>query len=364
MKVILACGGTGGHIYPAIAIADKIKRKNPNAEILFIGTERGMERTLIPENGYAFEWISASGFNRKNIFKNAKTVSDMLKGAKQANGLIKAFRPDFVVGTGGYVTGPVLKEAYRLGIPVYIQEQNAVPGVANKMLERYARKVFISFPDSAKYFKDKGKLVLSGNPVRKAFSTAPIMDSRNMLGISEKEFMVLVFGGSLGADVLNREALKMIRALQSEKLKVFFVTGRRYYENVSAELRTMGDVSFVTLIPYADNMPVLLNAADLVISRAGAIALSEITACGKPSVLVPSPNVTNNHQYYNARALESVGAAILLQEEDFSKDESRLAYVVLKLKNNREKLNAMAEASSRAGRIDAVDIIYDHFNIQ
>jgi UDP-N-acetylglucosamine--N-acetylmuramyl-(pentapeptide) pyrophosphoryl-undecaprenol N-acetylglucosamine transferase len=191
-----------------------------------------------------------------------------------------------------------------------------------------------------------------------------IVDCRKTFGISEKDFMVLIFGGSLGADVLNQETLKMIRAVKSQDIKVFFVTGRRYFENASAELQLMNDVQFVTLIPYADNMPALLNAADLVISRAGAIALSEITACGKPSVLIPSPNVTNNHQYYNAKALESVGAAILLQEKDFQSEGTLLSYYVLKLKNNKEKLNAMAEASSRAGRIDAVDIIYDNLNIQ
>lgn len=192
MKVILACGGTGGHIYPAIAIADKIKRKNPGADILFVGTEKGMEKALISENGYAFEAIAASGFNRKNIFKNIKTLSDTIKGSRQARQLLIDFKPDLVIGTGGYVTGPVLREAHRLGIPTYIQEQNAIPGLANKMLERYARKVFISFPDSAKYFKDPKKLVFSGNPIRKAFSMAAIVDSRKELGLSEKDFMVLV----------------------------------------------------------------------------------------------------------------------------------------------------------------------------
>ena len=363
MKILLACGGTGGHIYPAIAIADKIRRKHPDAQVLFVGTQHGMERTLVPENGYAFEWISASGFNRKNILKNGKTLLNIIKGTHQVRKLLQKFEADLVIGTGGYVTGPVLKEAYRRGIPVYIQEQNAIPGVANKMLERYARKVFISFPDSAKYFKDQKKLVYSGNPIRKAFSLATIMDCRKMFDLSEKEFMVLVFGGSLGAEVLNRETIKMIRTLKSEELKLFFVTGRRYYEYVSAELSAIGNPPFVTLIPYADNMPALLNAADLVVSRAGAIALSEITACGKPSVLIPSPNVTNNHQYHNAKALESVGAAILLQEGDFQDGESLLNYYVLKLKNNKEKLNAMAQASAGAGRIDAVDIIYDNLNL-
>ncbi|NCB41188.1 MAG: undecaprenyldiphospho-muramoylpentapeptide beta-N-acetylglucosaminyltransferase [Clostridia bacterium] len=363
MKVIMACGGTGGHIYPAIAIADKIKRKNPDAEILFIGTQRGMESTLVPQNGYAFQHISASGFNRKNWLKNGRTLVDIIKGSRQARALMKTFHPDFVIGTGGYVTGPVLKEAHRLGITTYIQEQNAVPGVANKMLEKYASKVFVSFSDSAKFFKDQSKLVFSGNPIRKAFSLAALLDCRKKLGISEKDFMVLIFGGSLGAEVLNKEALKMIRAVETEGINIFFVTGSRYFEDVSATLLSMENAQFVTLIPYADNMPELLTAADLVISRAGAIALSEITACGKPSILVPSPNVTNNHQYYNAKALEMVGAAVLLQEADFSEEQSLLADFVLKLKSNREKLNAMAKASSEAGRIDAVDIIYDHLNI-
>lgn len=364
MKIIMACGGTGGHIYPAIAIADKIKRKNPSADILFVGTEKGMDKSLISESGYAFEWIVASGFNRKNMLKNIRTLSDAIKGSRQASRLIKEFKPDFVIGTGGYVTGPVVKEAHRLGIPAYIQEQNAIPGLANKMLERYARKVFISFPDSAKYFKDQSKIIFSGNPIRKDFSVLAILDSRKKLGICEKEFMVLVFGGSLGADVLNRETIKMIRAVEDENLKVFFVTGKRYFEKVSEEVQSVNRTEFVTLLPYAENMPELLNAADLVISRAGAVALSEITACGKPSILIPSPNVTNNHQYHNAKALEAAGAAILIQEEAFFAQTALLNDWVLKLKNNKEKLNAMGTASSLAGRIDAVDIIYDNLNIK
>lgn len=360
MKVIMTCGGTGGHIYPAIAIADKIKRKDPSTDILFIGTEKSMDRSLISKSGYAFKWIAASGFNRKNLLKNIKTLADTLKGSRQARRLLKEFRPDFVIGTGGYVTGPVIKEAYRLGIRTYIQEQNAIPGLANKMLERYACKVFISFPDSAKYFKSQSKIIFSGNPVRKDFTLFGILDSRKKLGISEKEFMLLIFGGSLGADVLNRETLKMIRTVKDEKLKVFFVTGKRYFEKISEDVRRMGHPGFLTLLPYADNMPELLNAADLVVSRAGAVALSEITVCGKPCILIPSPNVTNNHQYHNAKSLEAVGAAVIIQEEDFREETSLLYDCVLKLKNNKEKLNAMATASSLTGRSDAVDIIYDN----
>ena len=363
MKVIMTCGGTGGHIYPAIAIADKIKRKNPDADILFIGTQAGMENTLVPESGYPLERIAASGFNRKNIMKNVKTLHDAVKGSMQAKAILERFCPDVVIGTGGYVTGPVIREAYKKNIPVYIHEQNAVPGVANKMLERYAKNVFISFPDSAAYFKDQSKLILSGNPIRKAFILTEITDCREKLGVLPTEFMALIFGGSLGAEVINRETLNMVGILRNQDVKVFFVTGKRYYDQIAADLNKIGNTEFVTIIPYADNMPELLKAADIVVSRAGAIALSEITACGKPSILIPSVNVTNNHQYYNAKSLVDAGAAIMLEEKDLDPAQSVVGNYLIKLKNNKEKLNAMSAASLGIGRVDAVNIIYDHLKI-
>lgn len=364
MKVLLTCGGTGGHIYPAIAIADKIKRRHPEVQILFVGTQHGMEQTLVPGAGYAIEWISASGLDRKHLLQNVRTVRDMLRGSAQAREILERFKPDRVVGTGGFVTGPVVREAARRGILTYIHEQNALPGVTNRMLERYARKIFISFPDSAKAFRHSKKLVLSGNPVRKAFVLAGIEDCRAQLGLSPKDFMLLVFGGSLGARVLNRETLRMLPDLRGSDIKVFFVTGERYFDEVKEALGSTSFEEFVTLISYAENMPQLLNAADLVVSRAGALALAEITVCGKPSLLIPSPNVTGDHQYHNAKALSDAGAAILMREAELEGSEPVLAGCVLRLKNNKEKLNAMSLAALNIGRADAADIIYDNLDLE
>lgn len=364
MKVLFTCGGTGGHIYPAIAIADKIKRRHPDARILFVGTESGMEQTLVPGAGYSLEWIPASGLDRKHLLRNFKTFGNMIKGSARAREILDRFQPDRVIGTGGYVTGPMVREAARRGIATYIHEQNAVPGVTNRMLARYVRKIFISFPDSAGAFRHPNKLVLTGNPVRKEFILAGITDCRAEFGLSDRDFMVLVFGGSLGAQVLNRETLRMLPGLQGADAKVFLVTGRRYHSEVKEALESTSCGEFVTLIPYADNMPRLLNAADLVVSRAGALALAEITVCGKPSLLIPSPNVTGDHQYYNAKALSDAGAAILIREEELQEKAPVLADHVLKLKSNKEKLNAMAQAALRLGRADAADIIYDSLELE
>ena len=363
MKVLFTCGGTGGHIYPAIAIADKIKRRHPEAQILFVGTEKGMEHALVPAAGYPIERIAASGLDRRHPLKNIRTFCNMLRGSAQIRKILDRFQPDRVIGTGGYVTGPVIREAAKRGIPTYIHEQNAVPGMANRMLERYVKKTFISFQDSAKAFRYQEKLVLTGNPVRKEFVLTGITDCRGDLGFLPTDFVVLFFGGSLGAQMLNREMIRMIPQLKASETKLVFVTGKRYYDEVNEALGTIPWKDTVTLLPYAENMPQLMNAADLVISRAGAIAIAEITVCGKPSLLIPSPNVTNDHQYHNAKALSDAGAAILIREEQLTAKESIFTYYVLKLKNNKEKLNAMSLASARLGRADAADIIYDNLEL-
>lgn len=363
MKVIMTGGGTGGHIYPAVAIADKIRRKNPEAEILFVGTARGMEKDLVPKSGYPIQFITVSGFHRKKLWKNVKTVADLLKGDREARRIIKEFQPDMVIGTGGYVCGPVVRAACKLGIPAYIHEQNAVPGVTNKMLEKYVDKVFISFPEAGAHFKRKEKLVVSGNPIRKSFLTAGAMDYRQRLGLSDRDFVVLCFGGSLGAGKINSTMKSVAAAVNGmEDLKLFFITGKIYFERIQRELEDSGIRlrDNVKLMAYADNIHEYLSSADLVISRAGALTVSEITACGKASILVPSPNVTGNHQFFNAKVVADRGGAILIEEKDL--DDEKLLSAILRLKSNKELLNAMAKASSRAGRLDAVDVIYDHLH--
>jgi len=355
MRVILSCGGTGGHIYPAIAIADKIKEKMPEAEILFIGTRRGMENRIVPEAGYRIEGIDASGFNRKNIMANVETLKNLREGSKEANEIIKEFKPDVVVGTGGYVTGTVLTVAHRRSIPCFIHEQNAIPGMANRLISEYANGVFISFEGTGSRFRHSNRVFYTGNPVRSDFKELVKAECRKKLGIAEDEIMVLATGGSLGAAVLNREIVQLVQELTNPKIKVFFVSGKRYYEEIKAQC--VGKQ--VTLIDYADNMPELITAADLVVSRAGAIAVSEITASGKPSVLVPSPNVTNNHQFYNAKTIADEGAALLIEEKNLVEGEGVLATEILSLLAKPETLESMAENAARIGKTDAADAIYD-----
>lgn len=366
MKAILSCAGTGGHIYPAIAIAEEIRRREPGSEILFIGTKHGMENRLVPQAGFAIRGIDASGFNRKNLLKNVKTAVDLARGSAQASSILKSFAPDLVIGTGGYVTGTVVRKAAKMGIPCYVHEQNVVPGMANKMLEKYVRKVFISFEASRSHFREEDKLVLSGNPVRQEFLSIDGGSSRRQLGLEQDDVMILVTGGSLGAEVPNLATLELIRQMAPSPgaAKIFFVTGKRYYDEIEAKVGAIpGAAAFVRVIDYADNMPALMRAADLIVSRAGAIALSEITACGKASVLIPSPNVTNNHQYYNALSLSEEGAAILVEETSLQEGCEAFTGAVLGLLEDAPRLRQMGLCSARLGRTDAVDIIYENIKM-
>jgi len=364
MKVIMTGGGTGGHIYPAIAIADKIRRKHPEAEILFIGTERGMEKDLVPRSGYEIRFITVSGFHRKKIWRNIKTAADLLKGNRQAVRIIKEFKPDLVIGTGGYVCGPVVRAAHKMGIRTYIHEQNAVPGVTNKLLEKYSVKVFLSFPESKAHFKDQSKLVVTGNPIRKSFQLAGSNRIREKMGIKPGEFVILSFGGSLGAGKINSTMIRVVEALSGmSDARLYFITGRNYYEKVLKTLaeRGINPADNISILEYADNMHEYLFAADLVISRAGALTVAEITACGKAAIFIPSPNVTGNHQYFNAKVVADKGGAIIIEEKDLS--DEKLLGTILRLKNNREAINGMSAASASIGRLDAADMIYDHLGI-
>ena len=362
MKFVLSCGGTGGHIYPAIAIADKIKEKDPQAEILFIGTKKGMENRLVPAAGYEIKGIEARGFDRKHFLNNIKTVQTYVEGNQEVYHILKAYAPDIAIGTGGYVTGSVIAVAHRLGIKTYIHEQNAVPGVANKFLSGFVDKVFTSFEGTQNSFRRPKRVVLTGNPIRSGFTALDRAECREKLGLAEEDKMILVFGGSLGAQVLNRETLGLAENMEGKGIKLFFVTGKRYYGEIEEALGGKV-IPGLELIAYADNMPELMCAADLVVSRAGAIAVSEITACGKPSVLVPSPNVTNNHQYWNAKAVADAGAAVLVEEKDLPEGKNVLAGIVLEQAADPGRLAAMAENAKKTGRTDASEVIYRNLDL-
>ncbi len=364
MRILLSCGGTGGHIYPAISIADKIREHHPDCEILFIGTKKGMENSLVPASGYEIKGIDASGIDRRHPLNNIKTVNNVFRGGREAAAIIDEFRPDAAIGTGGYVTGTVIMQAHRRGIPCYIHEQNAIPGVTNKILERFADKLFISFADSAGFFAHPDKCVLTGNPIRGQFSHLNEADCRAMLGLKPGEKLILLFGGSLGAEMLNEACIKLIDEMDDPDIKLYFITGKRYYDSVAERLAGYKDkASMFTVVPYADNMPVLMKAADLIVSRAGAIAVCEILACGKPSVLIPSPNVTNNHQYHNARAVADAGAALLMEESALEADPGMFPDRVLKLMKDEAALSSMSDAARRIAINDAADKIYENLRL-
>ena len=359
MRVLMTGGGTGGHIYPAIAIADRIKEKNPDAEIIFAGTERGLEKTLVPKNGYDIKFITVSGFDRKNMLKNIKTAFDLAKGMAQSKKLIKDFAPDVVIGTGGYVCGPVVKAAHAAGAKCYIHESNAYPGMTNKMLEKHVDKTFIGVEKAGDYFKEKDKLCYVGNPVRKAFFEGTKAEAREYLGIPQDEFVILSFGGSRGAGRIN-DAMKSVLELVNgvDGVSLYFGTGDVYYDAIIEEIKEKGIElkDNVHVLRYIDEMDKYLKAADVVVSRAGALTLAEITACGKCSILIPSPNVTGNHQYHNAKAVADAGGAILMEEKNLT-DEA-LAEKIMELKRNPQVSAEMGENARKCAFDDSTEVIY------
>lgn len=360
MRVIVTGGGTGGHIYPAIAIADKIKEMEPDSEILYIGNEVGIEKDVVPKTGYPFEMVTSMWLDRSNLLKIFKTGWGVIKGTSEARKIMKRFKPDVVIGTGGYVCVPVLLAGHQYGARTYLHEQNAYPGMANKFLEKSVKNIFLGFPDAAKYFKQPEKLINAGNPVRKTFFQLTRQEARKKLGLPQDAFIVLSFGGSLGAEKINDVAFDLMEAVNGqENVMLIFGTGKWYYEATLKKAEEKGvDIQQNILIKdYLDPMDQYLAACDLVISRAGALSVAETTVCGKASILIPSPNVTGNHQFYNAKAVADHDGAILIEEKDLTSE--KVIQEVLRLKNNPEALEAMSKASRRCAPDKALDIIYE-----
>ena len=361
MRVILAGGGTAGHCNPALAIAGIIKAKNKDAEILFIGNAGQIEETLVAKAGYPFKAVKTQGFRRKLTLDNVKTVQLYLKARSDCKKIIREFQPDVVIGTGGYVSGPVVAAAQSLGVPTCIHEQNAYPGVTSKMLAGKADIVFISFPGSEQYFGKVKKMILTGNPLREEVLTTEREEARAQLGIPADGFYLLSFAGSLGALEINRAMVDFIA--ENAKKKDFYhthATGKRGWNWMPDALLEKGvDVhkkGAISVQPYLYDMPIHLAAADAVISRAGAITLGELTALGKPAVLIPSPNVTHNHQYYNARSLSDRGGALLLEEKDLS--ARKLYETILGLKEHPERCKALGQQAQKLALPEAAEIIY------
>ena len=350
MRVIVSAGGTGGHIYPALAIINKIKEKEPNSEFLYIGTTNRMEHTIIPEKNIPYLGIKISGINRKNVFKNIEVFKDYKNSIKILKKKIKEFNPDIVLGVGGYVTAPVVYTAKKLGYKTFIHEQNQIPGISNKFLSHYADKIGVSLPESIKYFP-KEKVFFSGNPrSEEVVGISPI--NKIDLGLDENKKLVMIVMGSLGSTTMNQKLKETISLFNDKDYEVLFITGKNYYDTYKNEKVA----SNVKIVPYLDNMLSVLKKTDLIVSRAGASTIAEITAIGLPSILIPSPYVTHNHQLKNAEALEKEKATIIMEEKDY--DGKKLVETIDSILNDIDKYNSLKENTKKLGVVDSATKIY------
>ncbi len=356
MRILISGGGTGGHINPGLAIADYFKKMQPDCEILFVGTKKGLERELVPKAGYDIKYIEVAGFKRKLSLDTLVTLKKMFAGFAQSGKILKEFKPDAVIGTGGYVCGPVLYAAAKKKIKTFVHEQNVIPGVTVKLLSTTADVVFTSFEDTYKYMKT-GNLVLSGNPVSPSIVNADKETSRRNLGLDSRP-VILAYGGSLGAPVINNAVCEYLeKTLTKGDYQFIFATGKREYDRVKEKLGCLAECPNLQLMPFIYNMAECMAASDLVISRAGAMTVSELSAMGKPAVLIPSPNVAHNHQEFNARSLEKRGAAHLLLESELNFDS--LSSRIKSLLDNPDQIQIMAENSRKSGIVNASEIIYN-----
>lgn len=357
MKVLISGGGTAGHINPGIAIAKYIKSKNPGCEILFIGTQKGLETKLVPRENFELKLIKVKGFKRKLSKDTLLSVKELFQGLHEARVIIREFKPDIVIGTGGYVCGPVVFNAARMRIPTLIHEQNAFPGVTNKLLSRFVDKVAISFKESEKFFKSEKKVVFTGNPIRSEMLNTDRKLAREKFGIERDKSLVVIFGGSRGAETINNTVSELISLHKKEdNFHILFATGEAQYDKIISKL---GDIEskYIKVVPYIYDMADVMAASDLVVGRAGAITLSELTALGIPSILIPSPYVTANHQEYNARALEKQGAGIVILEKNLN--HNILYQQIIDLLEDRDKLENMKNSAKKMGIINASEKIYD-----
>lgn len=359
MRIIVSGGGTGGHIYPAITLIRTIQKINEHTEVLYVGTQVGLESDIIPKEGLPFETVDIRGFERKISYKNIKTACQAFQSVWKARQIVKAFKPDVVIGTGGYVCGPVLLAASLMGIPTLIQEQNVFAGITNKILAKFVDRIAVGYEEATGHFP-ADKVVFTGNPIRSEVMTASRQESIMEFGLDAGKMTVLISGGSRGARSINNAMIEVHRHFKGNKrVQLLHVTGKNEYNDIVGKLQKQGinaeNTGNIMIKPYLYDMPKALALADLAVFRAGAVGLAELTAKGIPAILIPYPHAAENHQEYNAMAMQEKGAAFVIKDSAL-----RAADLIAKIEmliDQKDKLARMAEASKMMGRPDAANKI-------
>ncbi len=360
MRVLITGGGTGGHINPALAIAQKVKSADTSNEILYVGTKNSMESELVPKAGFEFKSVTAKFLRRKISIENIKTIFASIKGVVEASGIINQYKPDIVIGTGGYVCGPVVLAASLKKIPTMIHEQNVFPGITNKLLSKVVDVVAISFGEAEEYFpvNVRHKLVTTGNPVRKEILNTDRKSSRRNYKLKSSDIFIYSFGGSGGQVSLNKAITEVIKKYNGiDNIRILHVTGKRLYEDFQKQINNIKIADNIEIRDYMYDAPTALAASDIVIGSAGAITIAEITSIGVPSILIPKTYTAENHQEYNARALEKEGASKVILEKDLT--GNKLISSIEEIIANKNTLNTMALNSKRLGNANAEDKIYE-----
>lgn len=356
MRVIVSGGGTGGHIYPAVALINQLKERNLLDDILYVGTKDGLESRIVKDLGIPFTTVEVQGFKRKLSLDNIKTVNLFLSSIAKSKKIIKDFKPDIVIGTGGYVSSAIVYAAHRMKVPTIIHEQNSIAGVTNKFLGHFVDKIAISFKEVASEFPEKKKLILTGNPRAQEVTKIASNDRLKEFNLIPHKPTVLIFGGSRGAKPLNMAVINSIDEFGLEDYQVLFVTGKVHFDYVNKALKDK-KYDNVSVVPYVDGMPDILPDTTLIVGRSGATSIAEITSLGIPAIFIPSPYVTHDHQTKNAEILQKDGAAEIIKEVDLTK-ESLLTAVNSIMKNDKVK-QEMSSNSKKLGLPNAADLLID-----
>lgn len=363
MKVIIAAAQTGGHINPGIAIANKIKQENKNARIMFIGTTRGLENDLVPRAGFELRTIEAYGINRKISMSNIKNMFKTLKGLKEAKKIVKEYKPDIVIGTGGFICGPVLMAAKKYKMPTVLHESNAFPGVAVKLLAKKVDTILLGFEDAKQRLPKAKKIVVTGTPTKiKKIQLSKIQKEKMIaeLGLEKNLPIVLVFGGSQGAKSINSTLIDIIKSKANKNYQIIWASGPKQYDIIKETLKEdkidINKIDNVKILPYIYNMEEIMNLVDVVIARSGAMTTTEIAITGKPAIFIPFPFATENHQEYNARVLEKIGAAKIILDKDLNKES--LSSTLNEILKDKNKLVQMSKNAEKVAISDVEEKIY------